>query len=45
MRTKHKEYLGYVCVNEIGDLIEPGYVTQSFSEIAESKNGFRYPFS
>ena len=29
-RSYIKEYLEYVCVNEIGDLIKPHYVTESF---------------
>lgn len=40
-RSYIKEYLGYVCVNEIGDLIKPGYVTQSFPKLLKA-NGFRH---
>ena len=40
-RSYIKEYLGYVCVNEIGDLIKPGYVTRSFSKLLQA-NGFRH---
>ena len=31
----------YVCVNEIGDLIKPSYVTRSFSKLLQA-NGFRH---
>lgn len=40
-RSYIKEYLGYVCVNEIGDLIKPSYVTRSFSKLLQA-NGFRH---
>ena len=40
-RSYIKEYLGYVCVNEIGDLIKPSYVTRSFSKLLKA-NGFRH---
>ena len=40
-RSYVKEYLGYVCVNEIGDLIKPSYVTRSFSKLLQA-NGFRH---
>ena len=32
-----KEYLEYVCVNEIGDLIKPHYVTESFPKLLKAK--------
>ena len=35
-----KEYAGYICVNEIGDLIKPGYVTNCFGKLLE-ENGLR----
>ena len=35
-RSYIKDYLEYVCVNEIGDLIKPHYVTE-FSETAQGK--------
>ena len=28
-----KEYDGYVCVDEIGDLLKPGYVTNAFPQL------------
>ena len=28
-----REYAGYICVNEIGDLIKPGYVTNCFGKL------------
>ena len=30
-------YLEYVCVNEIGDLIKPHYVTESFPKLLKAK--------
>lgn len=35
-----KEYAGYICVNEIGDLIKPGYVTNCFGKLL-TDNGLR----
>lgn len=35
-----KDYLEYVCVNEIGDLIKPHYVTESFPKLLKT-NGMR----
>lgn len=32
-----KDYLEYVCVNEIGDLIKPHYVTESFLKLLKAK--------
>ncbi len=40
-RSYNKEYLDYVCVNEIGDLIKPHYVTESFPKLLKA-NGFRH---
>lgn len=39
-RSNNKVYLEYVCVNEIGDLIKPHYVTESFPKLLKA-NGFR----
>ena len=39
-RSYIKEYLEYVCVNEIGDLIKPHYVTESFPKLLKT-NGMR----
>ncbi|MFB0920474.1 MAG: tyrosine-type recombinase/integrase [Oscillospiraceae bacterium] len=39
-RAYNKSYLEYVCVNEIGDLIKPDYVTEGFRNFLQS-NGFR----
>ena len=36
-RSYIKEYLEYVCVNEIGDLIKPHYITESFSKLLKAK--------
>ena len=40
-RSYNKEYLGYVCINEIGDLIKPHYVTEQFPKLLEA-NSFRH---
>ena len=40
-RSYIKEYLEYVCVNEIGDLIKPHYVTESFPKLLKA-NGLRH---
>lgn len=29
-RSYHKQFAGYVCINEMGDLIKPHYVTEQF---------------
>lgn len=39
-RSYIKDYLDYVCVNEIGDLIKPHYVTESFPKLLKA-NGLR----
>lgn len=39
-RSYKKEYMGYVCINEIGDLIKPHYVTESFQKLLKA-NEFR----
>lgn len=40
-RSYVKDYAGYVCVDEIGNLIKPHYVTMRFSKLLES-NGLRH---
>ena len=40
-RSYIKDYTGYVCVNEIGDLIKPHYVTESFPKLLKA-NGLRH---
>lgn len=40
-RSYIKNYLEYVCVNEIGDLIKPHYVTESFPKLLKA-NGLRH---
>ena len=40
-RSYSKDYLAYVCVNEIGDLIKPHYVTESFPKLLNA-NGLRH---
>ena len=37
-RSYNKEYLDYVCVNEIGDLINPHCVTRDFPKLLEKHN-------
>ncbi len=36
----NKEFIGYVCVDEIGKLIRPDYLTKTFPELVK-KNGLR----
>ena len=36
-----KDYIGYVYVNEMGDLIKPHYVTESFQKLLKA-NGLRH---
>ena len=40
-RSYIKDHIGYVCVNEIGDLIKPHYVTESFPKLLKA-NGLRH---
>lgn len=40
-RSYIKDYVGYVCVNEIGDLIKPHYVTERFPKLLKA-NGLRH---
>ena len=37
----NKEYKDYVCVDELGNLLEPGYITLNFSKLLE-KNELRH---
>lgn len=39
-RSYNKEFLGYLCVDEMGNLIKPGYVTTAFPLLLE-RNGLR----
>ena len=39
-RSYDKQYLGYICVNEMGTLISPHYLTEAFPKMLE-KNGLR----
>lgn len=36
-RSYNKEYQGYICVNEIGDIIKPTYITTAFPKLLEQK--------
>lgn len=40
-RSYIKDYIGYVCVNEIGDLMKPHYVTWGFPKLLD-KNELRH---
>lgn len=40
-RSYIKDYIGYVCINEIGDLIKPHYVTEQFRKLLQA-NGLRH---
>ena len=39
-RSYHTQYAGYVCINEMGDLIKPHYVTEQFPKLLDA-NGLR----
>lgn len=39
-RSYNKEYLGYIHINEIGELMKPIYITNSFHKVLE-ENGLR----
>ena len=39
-RSYIKDYMGYVCINEIGDIIRPGYITSTFPKLLE-EHGMR----
>ena len=39
-RSYHKQYAGYVCINEMGDIIKPHYVTEQFPKLLDA-NGLR----
>lgn len=43
-KAYNREFLGYVCVNEIGDLIRPNYVTAAFPKLLEAKGMRRIRF-
>ena len=40
-RSYVKDYLGYVCVNEIGAILKPNYISTSFPKLLET-NGLRH---
>ena len=40
-RSYVKDYLGYVCVNEIGAILKPNYISTSFPKLLEN-NGLRH---
>ena len=39
-RSYRKQFAGYVCINEMGDLIKPHYVTEQFPKLLDA-NGLR----
>ena len=39
-KSYNREYLGYLCVDEIGNIIRPNYVSEQFPKLLE-KNGLR----
>ena len=39
-RAYNKEYQGYICINEIGEIINPTYITAEFPQLLE-RNGLR----
>lgn len=39
-RSYIKDYMGYVCINEIGDIIRPGYITSTFPKLLK-EHGMR----
>lgn len=43
-RSYNKEYLGYICVGEMGNIIKPNYVTDCFSRILRDNNLRRLRF-
>ena len=40
-RSYVKDYMGYVCVNEIGAILKPNYISTSFPKLLEA-NGLRH---
>lgn len=43
-RSYNKDYIGYVCVNEIGDIIRPSYVSCGFPKLLENRGLRRIRF-
>lgn len=43
-RSYIKDFMGYICINEIGDLIKPGYLTVEFPKLLEKKGLRRIRF-
>ena len=39
-KSYNKEHIGYICINEVGDLIKPNYVTDGFKTFLKA-NGLR----
>ena len=40
-KSYNRDYLGYLCVDEIGNIIRPNYVSEQFPKLLE-KNGLRH---
>lgn len=43
-RSYIKDFMGYICINEIGDLIKPGYLSVEFPKLLEKKGLRRIRF-
>ena len=43
-RSYIKDFIGYICINEIGDLIKPGYLSVEFPKLLEKKGLRRIRF-
>ena len=43
-RSYNREYLDYMCVNEIGDLIKSHYVTESFPKLLKARGTWQIRF-
>lgn len=39
-RCYNKEYLGYLCVDEVGNILRPNYISESFPKLLKA-NGMR----
>ena len=44
-KSYNREYLGYLCVDEIGNIIRPNYVSEQFPKAVGEKRSASYPLS
>lgn len=44
-RSYNKEYLEYLCVDSMGDIIKPNYISSTFSDILEQNGLSQIPGS